>query len=175
MCLLLHAYVVCRKVIFWVTSVCKSLCLQGCSSCDHYPWYYWSVTGPHHHIGTHFLPLPSIWVLGTQYHMDLFKLVNLGPLPHHTHSRQLTFNWKAFLLSTIFNFFTKIDWFEMNCEFMPCLNSSTIGSLSRREQVNNSFLFIFAWMCLFFTEACKVISMSRKYQAQILRFYFLSM
>ena len=92
-------------------------------------------------------------------HGPVQNMFTWAPLPHHTHSRQLTFNWKAFLLSTIFNFFTKIDWLEMNCEFSPCLSSNTIGSLLRREQVNNSFHVIFAWMCLYSTEACKVISM----------------
>ena len=94
--LLPPAYVVNRKVMFSVMSVCH---FQSCLSvilfirgslCDHYPWCHWSVTRE----------LP--------YHMDTWKppvqncsLETYSPF-HLLSSGQLTFDWKAFLFCTNF-------------------------------------------------------------------------
>ena len=50
----------CGEIMYSVVSVCRSVCQQEGSPCDHYPRWHWSVTG---HIKTHSGPssfhLPS--------------------------------------------------------------------------------------------------------------------
>ena len=110
------------------------------SSCDHYQWWHWSVTG---HMDTpdlfkpvHLGPPPRPWcplVVPTQGSPAAWICLNFFTLAHTSISkRRLAFNWKALWLLVIMprTYFKTFTWNAWNNEsFVICLTLWSLNTL----------------------------------------------